>query len=97
METRYDPRMDFYRKGIDFLFRQTPAIVISLLACAVLWQEMSRRDTAHQVRLDALNTEWSKALDTARQDWRMCEEKREQLAVKVAELTTKISRMEKRR
>lgn len=92
----YDPRMEFYKKALDFLFKQTPAIIICFVACFVMFCEMSRRETQNENRIKALNLDWSKALNEAREDWnearedwRMCEEKREQLAIRVAKLEAK--------
>ena len=81
--------MDFYKRALDFLFKQTPAILICFVACFVTFQEMSRRDAANESKMAELNAAWSKALNEAREDWRMCEEKREQLAIRVAKLEAK--------
>ncbi len=104
MESQYDPRMDFYKKAIDFLFRQGAAVVIAVLflgitlsAIKLMWGKIERMESAFELKLEKNDSKWSSALNIARMDWLMCEEKREQLAVKVAELTVKINRMEKRR
>ena len=83
---RYDPLMDFYRQAIQFLFKQTPAITICFVGCYFMWVQMERQSVESKAELARINTEWSKALDEAREDWRMCEQKREALAVKVAAL-----------
>lgn len=85
----YDPRMDFYKRALDFLFKQTPAILICFVACFVTFQEMSRRDAANESKMAELNAACSKALNEVREDLRMCEEKREQLAIRVAKLEVK--------
>ena len=89
--------MDFYRQAISFLFKQTQAITIGFVGCYLMWTQMERQAADNKADIAHINAEWSKALDEARKDWRMCEEKREQLAVKVAELTTKINRIELRK
>lgn len=92
----YDPMADFYRQAIAFLFKQTPAIVLCLCACFVLWNEMNRRDNVNRAEIARINTEWSAALNRANEDWRMCEVKREALAVEVAALKTLIVGKKKR-
>lgn len=94
---QYDPIMHFYQQAIPFLFKQAPAVVMSCLACFVMWGAMERRDTENRAELARINREWSNALQISREEWRMCESRREELAVKVAELTVKISRLERRR
>lgn len=81
--------MDFYKRGLDFLFKQTPAVLICFVACFVMFQEMSWRDGVNESKIDALNTAWSKALNESREEWRMCEQKREELAIRVAKLEAK--------
>lgn len=104
MESQYDPRMDFYKKAIEFLFRQGAAVVISVLflcivlfAVKLMWVKIERMESAFELKLEKNDSKWSAALNIARTDWLACEEKREQLAVTVAELTVKINRLEKRR
>lgn len=92
----YDPMADFWRKGIDFLFKQTPAIVLSLMACFVLWNEMNRRDNVNRAEMARLNVEWSAALNISNQNWRVCEEKREALAIEVEKLKVRFERFAKR-
>lgn len=82
----YDPMADFWKKGIDFLFKQTPAIVLCLCACFVLWNEMNRRDNDNKAEMARLNETWSTALNISREDWRMCEEKRHALEIEVEKL-----------
>lgn len=96
MENNYDPRMDFYRKAIDFLFKQTPVVVFCTIMCVVLWNEMNRRDNANESKISLLNNQWSEALNIAREDWRMCEEKRQKLEIEIAKLTVRFDRMERR-
>jgi hypothetical protein len=90
---QYDPRMDFYRQAIQFLFKQTPAITICFVGCFIMWQQMERQAFDSKSEIARINAEWSKALDEAREDWRLCEEKREALAVKVAAMEVKMQKI----
>lgn len=94
----YDPMIDFWRRANEFIFRQAPAVALSLLFSAamvvtvqILWGRMERMEAAFEAKLEDRNKEWSKALDIARADWRECESRREQLAVKVTALETAIN------
>lgn len=98
MEPRqYDPLMHFYQQAIPFLFKQTPVVVICSIACFVMWNAMERRELESRSEISRINSECSQALEAAREEWRMCDAKREELAVKVAELTVKMARLERRR
>lgn len=94
----YDPMIDFWRRANEFIFRQAPAVALSLLFSAamvvtvqILWGRMERMEKEFEVKLENRNRDWSKALDVARADWRECEARREQLAVKVTALETAIN------
>ena len=94
---KYDPMQDFTRKAIEFLFKQGIAVVICTAACFVLWNEMNRRDNVHESKIALLNTQWSNALNDARADWRMCEEKRRELEIQFTELKARVDILSRRR
>lgn len=95
----YDPMKDFYQRGIEFLFKQGVAVVLSVLFCLILgatihllWGKMERMQTDFERRLDNTNREWSAALNQSRADWQMCEHKREALAIEVEKLKARFER-----
>lgn len=101
---QYDPMLDFWKRANEFIFKQAPAVALSLLFSAamvvtvqILWGRMERMEKEFEVKLENRNRDWSKALDVARADWRDCESKREQLAVKVTALETAIELLKGKR
>lgn len=94
---KYDPMVDFYKRAIDFLFKQGIAAVLCIVAVFILWNEMNRRDNLHENKISLLNTQWSASLNEARQDWRMCEEKRRELEVQLAALKERVDILARRR
>jgi len=94
---KYDPMIDFWKTGINYLFKQGVAVVICTVACFVLWNEMNRRDNVHESKISLLNTQWSGALNDARADWRMCEEKRRELEIQFTELKARVDVLSRRR
>lgn len=101
---KYDPMVDFYKRAIDFLFKQGIAAVLCIVAVFVLWNEMNRRDNANEVKISMLNTKWSEALNDAREDWReseenwrVCEEKRRELEIQFTELKARVDILSRRR
>ena len=79
-------KMEFYKRGIEFLYKQAPVIVICIVACLAmggtvwtLWQKNE---------LNYANLE--KKFESTQDQLRMCDEKREQLALTVAELSVKL-------
>ena len=104
MEIRtYDPMQDFYQKAITFLFKQGIVAVICILFClamggviGTLWGRMERMEKNFEARIEANNQQWKMAIDTARQDWRNCEERRHELAVEVAILRAEVYKIKRK-
>lgn len=94
---KYDPMVDFYKTAIQYLFKQGIAVVLCAVCCFVLWNEMNRRDNLHENKISLLNTQWSEALNDAREDWRMCEEKRRKLEIQFTELKARVDILSRRR
>lgn len=100
---RYDPMQDFYRRGIEFLFKQGVAVILAFLFCVamavtlqILWGKIDRMEAGFEAKMDRSNREWSAALAEARTDWMECETKREALAVEVARLKAEFTRLTRR-
>lgn len=96
----YDPMADFWKQAISFLMKQAPPVAISFLflfitvsAAQLMWGKMERMQVDFENKIERNNQEWKLALDTARQDWRDCEAKREELAVKVAALKIEVAQI----
>jgi hypothetical protein len=94
---KYDPMVDFYKRAIDFLFKQGIAAVLCIVAVFVLWNEMNRRDNVNEAKISLLNTRWSESLNDAREDWRACEEKRRELEIQFTELKARVDILSRRR
>lgn len=94
---QYDPMQDFYKRAIDFLFKQGIVALICMGAVFILWNEMNRRDNLHENKISLLNTQWSEALNDAREDWRACEEKRQELEIRFTELKARVDILSRRR
>ena len=92
----YNPVMDFWKNAIQFLFKQTPAIVFCVVACGLLWNRMEQQDAEAENKIDRINREWSESLNIARQDWLMCEQKRQALEIEVARMSERLLRVERR-
>lgn len=94
---KYDPMVDFWKTAIPFLFKQAFPVVLCSFGLFVLWGEMGRRDNVHEEKIALLNTQWSAALNDARADWRMCEEKRRELEIQFTELKARVDVLSRRR
>lgn len=93
---KYDPMTDFYKKAIDFLFKQTPAIAMCMVAVFVMWQKSEALQIQNKEDINRINAEWSRALNIANVDWRMCEQKRQELEIKFAKLSVRFEKLERR-
>lgn len=92
--------MEFYKKGIEFLYKQAPVIVVCFLFCAVmgyalkvLWEKNEQTYAALESRYMAVESK----IETYQDDLKMCESKREELAKEVAALTVKVTFLQSRR
>lgn len=92
MDNQFDPRMEFYKKGIDFLVKQAPAIVISFVACIAMGLVIQQLWYKNEERFAEIKQE----LFDTKLHLRMCEEKREALSVTVAQLSVKVDLLTRR-
>ena len=69
---KYDPMVDFWKRGIDFLFKQAPAVTIALVAS--LWLIYDRGDVQANFRKDIAEAKRECAAQIAevRQELRTC-------------------------
>lgn len=95
-----DLEMEVYRKGIEFLYKQTPVIVICFLVCMamgaviwVLWKKSEQSYTELKASYQVLESKF----ENAQEDWRMCEQKREELSSKLTALTVRVEFLQSRR
>jgi len=93
MNNQEEVQMEFYKKGIEFLYKQAPVIVICIVACLamgttvwILWEKNEKNYTEVKQKLEDTQTHL-----------RMCDEKREQLGLKLAELSVKLEYIQSRR
>lgn len=93
MENQFDPRMEFWKKTIDFLYKQAPAIVISFCACLAMGVIIQQLWNKNEERFAEIKQE----LVETKAHLRMCEEKREELSVAVARLSVKVDILQSRR
>ncbi len=91
-QKKSDLDMEFYKKGIEFLYKQAPVIVVCILFCVVmgyalkvLWEKNERTYAALEKRMDIYQHELQ-----------VCELRREELATQVAELTMKVTFLQTR-
>lgn len=98
----YDPMQDFYQRANAFLFKQGATVVVSLLFLAItigavwlMWGKMERMETAFNYKIERNNMEWKVALDLSRAETRICDEKRVELALELAQLRAEFAQVKK--
>lgn len=74
MSTKHnqDPMLEFYKRGMDFLFRQSPVIVLSVLGLWLLWQKTERLELQRVHDRVEVRQECAEAIDELRSDLRHC-------------------------
>jgi len=92
--------MEVYRKGIEFLYKQTPVIVICFLVClamgGVIWVLWKKSEQSYAELKSDYHVLESK-FDNAQEDWRMCEQKREEISRQLTALTVRVEFLQSRR
>lgn len=95
-------QMEFWKRAIDFIFKQVPVVAASFVFCIVmgatiqiLWAKIERMQDTFELKIETNNKAWAASLEEAREDWRMCEQKREALALEVAKLKAEFIRYRK--
>ena len=71
-QNNYDPMLDFYKKGMDFLFRQSPVIVLSVIGLWLLWQKTEKLEVQRVSDRLEVRQECAEAIDELRDDLRHC-------------------------
>lgn len=95
-----EAEMEFYKKGVEFLYKQTPVIVVCIIACIamgfVVWVLWNKNE-ANYTKLEANYHVLEQKFQYAQDDWRMCEQKREELSRQLTALTVKVEYLQSRR
>ncbi len=71
-QNNYDPMLDFYKKGMDFLFRQSPVIVLSVIGLWLLWQKTERLEVQRVSDRMEVRKECAEAITELRGDLSYC-------------------------
>lgn len=78
-------------------------MLLVVVTCVLLWRSLSveaacdRKIIALQAQQSADRAGWERSMDSARSDFLECDLRRQELAIKVAELTVRLSQLEKKR
>jgi len=92
---KYDHMIDFWKRFFPFLFQQTPALVFMSAVVYLMWGKMERMETAFNYKIERNNMEWKVALDLSRAETRICDEKRVELALELAQLKAEFAQVKK--
>jgi ADP-dependent phosphofructokinase/glucokinase len=88
----YDPMQDFYKRAFEFLFRQSPVIVLAVLVLYLQWLRSERMDhQMAQYRIE-LAQQCSDALAKVRVDLDLCHMKNETLTNKVMDQAVELAK-----
>lgn len=78
-------------------------MLLVVVTCVLLWRSLSveaacdRKIIALQAQQSSDRVIWAQALNAARSDFLECDLRRQEMAIKVAELTVRLSQLEKKR
>lgn len=91
-QNNYDLMVDFYKRGLDFLFRQSPVIVLAVLVLYLQWLRSERMDDQMAKYRIELSQQCSEALAKVRVDLDLCHMKNETLTNKIMDQAVELAK-----
>ena len=79
-QNNYDPMQEFWKRGFDFLFKQSPVIVLAVTGLYLLWQKTERMETLRIKDRIEVRSECADAINAVRIDLSNCQHKNEVLS-----------------
>ena len=71
-QQNYDPMQEFWKRGFDFLFKQSPVIVLAVTGLWLLWQKLERLEVQRVADRIEVRKEYSEAITEVRAELRHC-------------------------
>ena len=71
-QQNYDPMQEFWKRGFDFLFKQSPVIVLAVTGLWLLWQKQERMEVQRIADRIEVRKECSEAITEVRAELRHC-------------------------
>ncbi len=96
--TKYSAMEDFKRKGITYLFKQPPAVVLAVIFlgiviffAAMMWRKIDRTDENCDARIKAVNVEWAMALNRNNESLAHCMAQKDTLFKLYAQVNAEVA------
>lgn len=71
-QQNYDPMQEFWKRGFDFLFKQSPVIVLAVTGLWLLWQKQERMEVQRIADRIEVRKECAEAITEVRAELRHC-------------------------
>jgi len=90
-QQNYDPMQEFYKRMFDFLFKQSPVIVLAVVGLYLLWQKLERVEVQRVSDRIEVRRECAEAITEVRFELSNCQRKYEEAAKDNARLSTEVA------
>lgn len=90
-QQNYDPMQDFHKRAFDFLFKQSPVIVLSTVALYLLWQKLERLEVQRISDRIEVRRECAEAISELRLDLSNCQHKNEVLTTENKHISAEVA------
>ena len=71
-QQNYDPMQEFWKRAFDFLFKQSPVIVLAVTGLWLLWQKQERMEVQRIADRIEVRKECAEAITEVRAELRHC-------------------------
>ena len=90
-QPKYDPMQDFWKRGIDFLFKQSPVIVLAVVGLYLFWQKLERMEVQRVSDRIEVRQECANAITEIRADLEHCQHRNELLTLENKNVSAEVA------
>ena len=92
-QPNYDPMQDFWKRSLDFLFKQSPVIVLAVVGLYLFWQKLERMEVQRVSDRIEVRQECANAITELRADLEHCQHRNELLTLENKDVVAKVAEL----
>ncbi len=92
-QPNYDPMQDFWKRSLDFLFKQSPVIVLAVVGLYLFWQKLERMEVQRVSDRIEVRQECANAITELREDLEHCQHRNELLTLENKDVVAKVAEL----
>ena len=92
-QPNYDPMQEFWKRSFDFLFKQSPVIVLAVVGLYLFWQKLERMEVQRVSDRIEVRQECANAITELREDLEHCQHRNELLTLENKDVVAKVAEL----